>query len=224
MEVNIAADWKPFLQELFEMPEFIKTAQSLKDYKAKGKEFYPKGEQIFAAFDQCPYQMVKVVILGQDPYHGLGQANGLCFSVNKGISIPPSLKNIFKEINLDTGLPIPSHGDLSNWAQEGVLLLNSVLTVFPNEAGSHQHLGWQHFTDQVIEKLSQTKEHLVFMLWGAFAQQKINLIDTRKHLVLKSVHPSPLSAHRGFFNNKHFSKTNAYLVEHHKHAVDWRTE
>ena len=224
MQVEIANDWQPFLKDLFNSEQFKNTTDSLKEYKAKGLSFYPKGSQIFAAFEHCPFQKVKVVILGQDPYHGPGQANGLCFSVNRNMRLPPSLKNIFKELNLDQGIPIPSHGDLSKWAREGVLLLNSVLTVFPNEAGSHQHIGWQNFTDNVIEKLSRTKEHLVFILWGSYAQQKINLIDTRKHLILKSVHPSPLSAHRGFFNNKHFSKANAYLVEHHMHAVDWQTD
>lgn len=224
MELLIAKDWQPFIKELFEAPEFLKTAQSLKEFKSKGREFYPKEEHIFAAFEHCPFQKVKVIILGQDPYHGPEQANGLCFSVNKGIRVPPSLKNIFRELNLDTGLPVPSHGELTPWAQEGVLLLNAVLTVFPNQAGSHQYLGWQNFTDQVIKKLSETKEHLVFIFWGAYAQQKMNLIDLKKHLILKSVHPSPLSAHRGFFNNKHFSKANAYLVEHQMQAVDWRIE
>jgi len=224
MEVQIAKDWKPFLNEFFVSNHFKETAQTLKQFKREGRGFYPKGSELFAAFDCCPLEQVKVVILGQDPYHGPNQAHGLCFSVNKGLKIPPSLKNIFKELNADLKVPIPANGDLTKWAQEGVLLLNAVLTVFPYEAGSHQGIGWQKFTDGVIEKLARTKQNLVFILWGAYAQKKINLIDAEQHLILKSVHPSPLSAHRGFFGNKHFSQANAYLVAHSKEAVDWQIE
>lgn len=179
------------------------------------------GSLIFAAFDSCPFDKVKVVILGQDPYHGPGQANGLCFSVNPGVIFPPSLRNIFKEIHDDTGAPIPENGDLSRWARQGVFLLNATLTVEAHQAGSHQGKGWETFTDHVIATLSAKREHLVFILWGSYAKSKASLIDQSKHLVLTSVHPSPLSAHHGFFGNHHFSSANAYLQAHGIEPINW---
>ena len=182
---------------------------------------YPPGKQIFAAFDSCPFEQVKVVILGQDPYHEPRQAHGLCFSVNDGIPFPPSLQNIFKEIESDLGIPVPASGDLTRWAQQGVLLLNATLTVRAHQAASHQGKGWETFTDAVIHKLSEEREHLVFILWGSYAQRKGEFIDSRRHLVLKSPHPSPLSAHRGFFGNHHFSQANRYLASHGITPIQW---
>jgi len=182
---------------------------------------FPPAPLIFNAFDQCPFDKVKVVIIGQDPYHGDGQAHGLCFSVNDGIAFPPSLLNIFKEINRDLGVPTPASGNLTRWAQQGVLLLNATLTVQAHLAGSHQGKGWETFTDAVIDKLATGKEQLVFMLWGSYAQKKGAFIDPTRHLVLKSVHPSPLSAYRGFIGNNHFSLTNQYLKENGKSEIVW---
>lgn len=182
---------------------------------------YPPGKQIFAAFDSCPFEQVKVVILGQDPYHEPRQAHGLCFSVNDGIPFPPSLQNIFKEIESDLGIPVPASGNLTRWAQQGVLLLNATLTVRAHQAASHQGKGWETFTDAVIHKLAEEREHLVFILWGSYAQRKGEFIDSRRHLVLKSPHPSPLSAHRGFFGNHHFSQANRYLASHGITPIQW---
>jgi len=185
---------------------------------------YPPGSKIFAAFDLTPFNKVKVVILGQDPYHGPGQAHGLCFSVPDGVDLPPSLQNIFKELNNDLGIPIPRKGNLQQWAMQGVLLLNATLTVRARQAGSHQNRGWEQFTDAAISRLSKERDHLVFLLWGNYAIAKEVLIDTNKHLTLKSPHPSPLSASRGFFGNKHFSRTNEYLRSHGIGEIDWRVE
>ena len=182
---------------------------------------YPPGKLIFNAFNLCPYNKVKVVIIGQDPYHGPGQAHGLCFSVNDGIPFPPSLQNIFKEIHDDLGTPMPSTGNLTRWAEQGVLLLNATLTVRAHQAGSHQRQGWEEFTDAAIRALAENREHLVFILWGSYAQKKGAFIDRNKHLVLTSVHPSPLSAYNGFFGNKHFSRTNEYLIQHGEKPIQW---
>lgn len=192
----------------------------LKEEKQKGVKVYPPSDEIFAALDRTPFDKVKVVILGQDPYHGTGQAHGLCFSVNKGIDIPPSLRNIYKELAADTGFRIPAHGNLSHWADQGVLLLNASLTVRADQAGSHQNKGWEQFTDAIISKLDEKRENLVFLLWGNFARSKKKLIHN--HLVLEAAHPSPLSAHNGFNGCRHFSKTNAWLVEKGLGAVDWQ--
>lgn len=193
----------------------------LRDEKRKGKEIYPRGDQMFAAFTHTPFEHVRVVILGQDPYHGPGQAHGLSFSVPRGIPAPPSLENIFKEIARDLRLPRPSHGNLETWAQQGVLLLNSVLSVERGLAASHQKKGWEGFTDAAIAALANERRGLVFMLWGAYAQKKGAVIDRTRHLVLESVHPSPLSAHRGFLGCGHFSKANEYLVEQGERPIDW---
>jgi len=220
MDVKIADSWKNKLQTEFEKPYFENLVNFVKTEYTQ-HHIFPKGNQIFNAFQKCSFQDCKVVILGQDPYHGQGQANGLAFSVNDGIAKPPSLLNIFKEIEADLQKPIPESGNLERWANQGVLLLNATLTVRENLAGSHQNKGWEMFTDAVVRLLADQKEHLVFMLWGAYAQKKGAFIDTKKHLVLQSVHPSPLSAHRGFFGNKHFSQTNTYLKQHHNFEIDW---
>ena len=221
MNVQIAPSWKLALNPLFEKPYFAQIAAHLKTEKALHKTIYPKGSQIFNAFEQTHYDDVKVVILGQDPYHNPGQAMGLSFSVPDGIKIPPSLSNIFKELKADTGTSIPPTGNLTPWAQQGVLLLNAVLTVRENEPASHSKIGWMNFTDDVIKHLSDQKSRLVFILWGNFAIQKQILIDATKHKILKAAHPSPLSAHNGFFGTKHFSSTNHYLTQHHKNPIDW---
>ena len=198
-----------------------KLSQFLKTEKSKGKIIYPQGDQIFAALDKTPLGEVKVVILGQDPYHGPNQAHGLSFSVPHGEKIPPSLRNIYKEIGDDIAVAAPTHGNLESWASQGVLLLNSVLTVEAGQAGSHQGRGWERFTDAIIEIVSHHAEHVVFMLWGSYAQKKGAVIDSAKHCVLKAPHPSPLSAHRGFLGCKHFSKANAYLSDRGRTAIDW---
>jgi uracil-DNA glycosylase len=220
MDVKIESSWKEILQEEFDKPYF----QGIKDFlvanKEQGKEIYPPGKLIFNAFDSTPLDQVKVVILGQDPYHNPGEAMGLCFSVPQGIPVPPSLKNIFKEIHNDLGMELPNHGDLSSWAQQGVFLLNAILTVEKKKAASHRKIGWQQFTDVVIRKLSDCKTGLVFLLWGNFARSKKDLIDSSKHLILESVHPSPLAGKR-FFNNQHFSKTNHYLEINGRKPIDW---
>ena len=222
MNVRISPSWNALLSSEFEKPYFqALTAFVKKEYSEH--TCYPKGKEIFAAFDKCPVEDLKVVLLGQDPYHGEGQAKGLSFSVRDGITHPPSLVNIFREIEEDLKLPYPESGNLSRWAEQGVLLLNATLTVRANTAGSHQGQGWETFTDAVIKSISDNCQHIVFLLWGSFAKKKIALIDTQKHCVLSSGHPSPLSANRGYwFGNKHFSKTNAYLTSVGKQAIDWK--
>ncbi|WP_314807456.1 uracil-DNA glycosylase [Capnocytophaga granulosa] len=222
MNVRISPSWNALLSSEFEKPYFqALTAFVKKEYSEH--TCYPKGKEIFAAFDKCPVEDLKVVLLGQDPYHGEGQANGLSFSVRDGIAHPPSLVNIFREIEEDLKLPYPESGNLSRWAEQGVLLLNATLTVRANTAGSHQGQGWETFTDAVIKSISDNCQHIVFLLWGSFAKKKIALIDTQKHCILSSGHPSPLSANRGYwFGNKHFSKTNAYLTSVGKQAIDWK--
>jgi len=220
MNVNIALGWKECLQNEFEKDYFSNLVQFVKK-EYTSTTVFPPGKYIFNAFDQCPYDKVKVVILGQDPYHEPGQAHGLCFSVNDNVQIPPSLVNIYKEIQSDLGLTPPSSGNLQRWATQGVLLLNATLTVRAHQAGSHQNKGWEQFTDAVIHQLATNKEHLVFILWGSYAQRKGEFIDKSKHLVLSSAHPSPLSAYRGFFGCKHFSKTNEYLIKNGMDPILW---
>ena len=220
MKVNIDPSWGEHLQAEFDAPYFKQLTDFVRTEYAQGP-CYPPGHEIFNAFNLCPFDKVKVVIIGQDPYHDVNQANGLCFSVRDGIPFPPSLLNIFKEIENDLGTPIPASGDLSRWAHQGVLLLNSTLTVRAHSAGSHQNKGWEQFTDEVILQLAQRKENLVFILWGAYAIKKGAFINRMKHLVLTSPHPSPLSAYRGFFGNKHFSLTNEYLIKHGKQPIEW---
>ncbi len=220
MDIRIETSWKKQLSEEFEKDYFKKLIVFVRGEYQKYR-IYPPGKFIFNAFDQCPFDRVKVVILGQDPYHGPGQAHGLCFSVNDGIEFPPSLQNIFKEVQADTGAPIPCSGNLERWAKQGVLLLNATLTVRAHQAGSHQRKGWEKFTDAAIHKLAEKKEHLVFILWGAYAIRKGEFIDPGKHLIQTSVHPSPLSASRGFFGNKHFSRANEYLQQHGKEPINW---
>lgn len=222
MDVKIASSWKPILKEEFEKPYFKSLVSFLKNEKQIGKTIFPKGDEIFNAFDLTSFENVKVVILGQDPYHGFGQAHGLCFSVKDGVKPPPSLVNIFKEIHQDLNLPIPTHGNLTSWAQQGILLLNASLTVEEAKPMSHSKIGWEQFTDAVIRLISEKKEGVIFVLWGRFAQQKESLIDQTKHIILKSAHPSPLSAHNGFLGNKHFSKINSLLKELHKEPIDWK--
>lgn len=221
MEVAIEPSWKQQLTQEFEKPYFGQIVQFLKEEKKLGKVIYPPGPQIFNAFEFTPFSQVKVVILGQDPYHNPGQAHGLCFSVADGVQPPPSLINIFKEIQTDLGISINNTGNLEKWARQGVLLLNAALTVEAHNANSHSQAGWHTFTDEVIRKVSEHKEHVVFLLWGRFAQNKSVLIDSNKHLVLKAAHPSPLSAYNGFFGCGHFSKTNAYLQENGQTPIDW---
>lgn len=220
MNVKINESWKIILNQEFEKDYFSKLTQFVKDAYSLGN-CYPPEKQIFNAFEPCDFENVKVVILGQDPYHGAGQAHGLCFSVNDGVAFPPSLLNIFKEIKDDLGIEIPKSGNLERWASQGVLLLNATLTVAANQAGSHQNRGWEQFTDAVIQLVSQYRENVVFLLWGSFAQKKAVLIDSKKHLILKTVHPSPLSSYRGFFGCKHFSKTNEYLLSKSLKAIEW---
>jgi uracil-DNA glycosylase len=220
MDVRIEQSWKQHLMPEFDKPYFVNLTNFVRD-EYRTKTIYPPAKLIFNAFDQCPFDEVEVVIVGQDPYHEPRQAHGLCFSVNDGVEIPPSLQNIYKEIHDDLGKPIPRSGNLERWARQGVLLLNATLTVQAHRAGSHQGKGWEEFTDAVIRQLANERENLVFILWGAYAQRKGENIDTNRHLILKSPHPSPLSAHRGFFGNKHFSKANEYLVAHGKKPIDW---
>ena len=220
MEVRIDHQWKEVLASEFEKPYFGQLAGFVRSEYQRHRVF-PPAKQIFSAFDHCPFSRVKVVILGQDPYHGPGQANGLCFSVNDQIPQPPSLVNIFKELQADLQVPIPSSGNLEHWADQGVLLLNATLTVKAHQAGSHQGKGWEEFTDAAIRLVSQRKQHVVFMLWGSYAQKKGLIIDATRHLVLKSAHPSPLAAHRGFFGNKHFSQANRYLQAHGLEPIQW---
>lgn len=221
MEVKIEPGWKKLLKKEFAQPYFEQMALHIKTEKQQGKIIYPPGAFIFNAFNSTPIDQVKVVILGQDPYHGAGQAHGLCFSVQTGVPPPPSLINIFKELNEDLGVAIPSHGNLSAWATQGVFLLNASLTVRAGEPMSHSKIGWAQFTDNVIKKISTEKTNVVFLLWGKFAQEKKVLIDESKHCILKAAHPSPLSAHAGFFGCRHFSKTNEYLVSKGIDPVNW---
>lgn len=220
MEVRIDESWKARLQDEFDKPYFKTLADFVRQEYGNGV-VYPPAKLIFNAFDLCPFDDVKVVIIGQDPYHGPGQAHGLCFSVNDGVQFPPSLNNIFKEIHDDLGKPIPTTGNLTRWERQGVLLLNATLTVRQHQAGSHQGKGWETFTDAVIRKLNDERENLVFILWGSYAQKKGAVIDRSRHLVLQSVHPSPLSAYAGFFGNHHFSKANEWLREHGMAEIDW---
>jgi uracil-DNA glycosylase len=220
MDVKIAPSWKTKLENEFSQPYFNQLIEFVKQ-EYKTQTVYPPGKEIFKAFDACEFNDVKVVIIGQDPYHGAGQANGLCFSVREDVRMPPSLVNIFKEIQNDLQKPIPKSGDLTRWAEQGVLLLNATLTVRASSAGSHQNKGWESFTDAVIKKISDEKENVVFLLWGSYAQKKGEVIDRKKHHVLMSAHPSPFSADRGFFGNKHFSKTNEYLRSKGLKEINW---
>ena len=220
MDVKIEPGWKQALNHEWEADYFTALTEFVRS-EYRTRQVFPPGRQIFAAFDTTPFNAVRVVILGQDPYHGPGQANGLCFSVNDGIPFPPSLLNIFKEVHDDTGAPIPTSGDLSRWARQGVLLLNATLTVVAHQAGSHQGHGWEQFTDAVIRILAERRDHLVFILWGSYAIKKGAFINRMRHLVLTSPHPSPLSAHRGFFGNHHFSQANAYLAQHGLAPIVW---
>ena len=221
MDVKIESGWKKELQTEFDQPYFGQIVRLLKEEKAAGKIIYPPGNLIFNAFEKTPFSAVKVVILGQDPYHNAGQAHGLSFSVPDGVKPPPSLVNIFKEICDDLGTQPPSSGNLESWAMQGVLLLNASLTVQANQPNSHSQAGWHTFTDAVIKHISAHKDHVIFILWGKFAQQKEDLIDATKHLILKAAHPSPFSAHNGFLGCRHFSKTNNWLQEHGERPIDW---
>ena len=224
MRVQIETSWKDALKREFEQLYFHRLVEFLKQEKRTGRLIYPPGQEIFNAFEQTPLHTVKVVILGQDPYHGEGQAHGLSFSVRKGVRIPPSLQNIYKELANDVGFQIPAHGDLSAWARQGVLLLNASLTVQANQPMSHSKIGWELFTDAVIRTISEQMTSCVFLLWGSFAQQKRSLIDAKKHLILEAPHPSPLSAHRGFFGCRHFSLSNAYLISNGRAPVYWQLQ
>ncbi len=221
MMVKIEDSWKEVLKDEFKKTYFKQIVDHLKTEKEQGKTIYPPGSLIFNAFEKTPIDDVKVVILGQDPYHGPKQAMGLSFSVSESVVPPPSLINIFKELHTDVGIPIPEKGDLTKWAKQGVLLLNASLTVRPGEPMSHSKIGWHIFTNSVISKISVLKENVVFLLWGKFAQEKIELIAVKKHHILKAAHPSPLSAHNGFFGCNHFSKTNNYLMKHNLNPIDW---
>ena len=220
MEVKIAQDWKEILAPEFEKPYFEELTHFVRDEYATHR-IYPRGSNIFRAFDKCPFEKLKVVIIGQDPYHGPGQAHGLCFSVADGVPFPPSLQNIFKEVHADTGAEIPLSGNLDRWAEQGVLLLNAVLTVREHEAASHAGHGWETFTDAVVRAVAERKEGIVYMLWGSYAQRKGAIADPNKNLILKAVHPSPLSAYRGFIGCRHFSQANHYLECIGKDAIEW---
>lgn len=220
-EILLDETWKKVLINEFHKPYFLSLMEFLHSEKQGIDPIFPPENKIFASLNSTPFNKVRIVILGQDPYHGPGQANGMCFSVDNGVALPPSLKNIFKELNADIGIGLPQNGDLSPWAEQGVLLLNSVLTVRSNQPASHQNKGWEIFTDTIIQTLSEHKEHLVFILWGAFARSKKNLVDKASHLILEAAHPSPLSAHSGFLGCKHFSKANDYLREHRIKPIDW---
>jgi len=221
IDPEIHKSWKAVLDAEFQQDSFHQLRAFLREEKQNGAQVFPPGPEIFSAFNRTPFDQVKVVIIGQDPYHGPGQANGLCFSVAPGVRTPPSLKNIFKEIESDLGIAIPEHGDLGYWADQGILLLNATLTVRAREAGSHQKKGWEPFTDAVIRILSEQREGLVFLLWGGFAKKKAAKIDAEKHHVLKAAHPSPLAAHNGFFGCRHFSQTNELLEGMDKSPIDW---
>ena len=219
-EVRMAEDWKALLAEEFDKPYFNELVKFVKDEYAQGV-VYPSGANIFRAFDKCPFERLKVVIIGQDPYHGPNQANGLCFSVNDGVAFPPSLQNIFKEVSSDIGVAMPTSGNLDRWAEQGVLLLNAVLTVRAHNAASHAGRGWEQFTDAVVRTVAERKQGVVYMLWGSYAQRKGAIVDSAKNLILKSVHPSPLSAYRGFFGCRHFSLANGYLKQLGKEPICW---
>lgn len=219
-KVSIHPSWLKVLEQEFSQAYFEELVAFVKQEYAETR-VYPEGKNIFRAFELCPFEAVKVVILGQDPYHGPGQANGLCFSVNDGVSLPPSLQNIYKEISSDLGTAPPASGNLDRWAKQGVLLLNATLTVRANQAGSHQKRGWERFTDAVVKTISDQKENVVFLLWGRYAQEKGKIIDSGRHHVLSAPHPSPFSVHSGFFGCKHFSKTNAYLKSIKEKEIDW---
>lgn len=219
--VRLEPSWKERIGDYLQRPDMQSLSSFLRDRKAAGARIYPPGQNIFAAFDATPFDAVKVVVLGQDPYHGPGQAHGLCFSVLPGVPVPPSLDNIFKEIQRDLGIARPDHGCLLPWARRGVLLLNAVLTVEEGRAGAHQGKGWEGFTDHVVDVLNREREGLVFLLWGSYAQAKGKVIDPRRHRVLKAPHPSPLSAHRGFLGCGHFSATNEYLARNGRTPIDW---
>ena len=220
MTVRIEESWREVLQPEFDKPYFELLASFVRNEYAT-KQCFPPARLIFNAFDSCPFDKVRVVIIGQDPYHDVGQAHGLCFSVNDGVTVPPSLLNIYKELNRDLGLPIPASGNLTHWAQQGVLLLNATLTVVAHHPGSHQNKGWEELTDAAIQALNTRREHIVYLLWGSYAQRKGQFIDRRKNLVLTAPHPSPLSAHRGFIGCGHFSATNKYLVQHGEPPINW---
>ncbi len=222
MDVKIETSWKEALKEEFAKPYFGEITQHLKLERSQGKTIYPPGSLIFNAFNNTPLEHIKVVILGQDPYHGAGQSHGLCFSVADGVPAPPSLVNIFKELHSDIGFRIPRGGNLTHWAQQGVFLLNASLTVRAAEPMSHAKIGWAEFTDAVIQTISSQREDVVFLLWGKFAQEKASLIDQKKHLILRAAHPSPLSAYNGFFGCRHFSKANQYLVSKGIDPIDWQ--
>lgn len=223
-EIILDPIWREKLQAELSSDQMKKLWAFLEKEKQSGKIIYPREDEYFSALNLAPFNKVKVVIVGQDPYHGPGQAHGLCFSVREGVRFPPSLLNIFKELRDDLGIPLPKNGTLTRWAQQGVLLLNAVLTVEEGKAASHQGQGWELFTDRIIHLLNEQKENLVFILWGAYAQKKADFVDRQKHLVLESVHPSPLAAHRGFFGTKPFSKTNDYLRSHGIAEIDWHLE
>ncbi|KAA1193360.1 uracil-DNA glycosylase [Pseudohalioglobus sediminis] len=220
-DIRLERSWLDKLGAEFQQPYMQQLAEFLRSEKRQGKRIFPAGSEIFSAFEHTPLHAVKVVILGQDPYHGEGQAHGLCFSVKPGVKVPPSLQNIYKEINAELGLPVPSHGYLTSWADQGVLLLNSVLSVECARAASHQGKGWETFTDRVIELVNREREGVVFMLWGSYAQRKGAIIDSNRHCVLKAPHPSPLSAHRGFFGCGHFRAANDYLQQRGEAPIDW---
>ena len=220
MEVKISADWRDILQSEFDKPYFEQLTKFVRSEYGTTQVF-PAGRNIFRAFDKCPFESLKVVIIGQDPYHGVGQANGLCLTVDDGVPFPPSLQNIFKEINDDLGVAVPASGNLDRWAEQGVLLLNAVLTVRAHEAASHAGRGWEQFTDAVVRIINERKQGIVYMLWGNYAQRKGQVADASKNLILKSVHPSPLSVYRGFFGCKHFSQANAYLQSIGKNPIIW---
>ena len=220
MEVKIASDWKALLAEEFSKPYFEELTRFVKEEYAT-RRIYPRGSNIFRAFDKCPLDKLKVVIIGQDPYHGPGQAHGLCFSVDEGVPHPPSLQNIFKEVAADIGTPIPTSGNLDRWAEQGVLLLNAVLTVREHEAASHAGKGWEQFTDAVVRKIAERKRGVVYLLWGSYAQKKGAIANPAENCILKAVHPSPLSAYRGFLGCKHFSKANEYLIATGQTPINW---
>ncbi len=221
VEVDLEPSWKAALAEEFRKPYFHNLVKFLKQEKQQGQQIFPPGKQIFNAFAHTPFDQVRVVILGQDPYHDVGQAHGLCFSVTRGTPIPPSLRNMFQEIEQDVGAKPAAHGDLTSWADQGVLLLNATLTVRAHQAGSHQGQGWEVFTDEVIRQLNARRQGLVFLLWGRYARNKATMLDRKLHLVLEAPHPSPLSAHRGFFGCKHFSQANAWLKRTGQEPIDW---
>lgn len=222
MSAALEPGWLAVLEEEFEKDYMVKLKSFLQEEKQRGATIYPKGPDMFNALNTTPFNQVKVVILGQDPYHGAGQAHGLSFSVQRGITVPPSLKNIYKELETDIeGFKTPNHGHLTHWAEQGVLLLNATLTVRASEAGSHQNRGWEIFTDEIIKALSQKREHIVFLLWGKYAQQKAILIDQKKHYILTAAHPSPFSAYNGFFGSRHFSKANQLLIQNNLKPIDW---